>query len=133
MPEDLIEIVNKMGSFTFKIHIDHFDCGQHTAQQDHFGSTQDDNQEQHASMDNFDCESNGKLDNSQQIDNINSDTRFPQSNEILRPLESNISTNVFMSMPNGVTVIHTTLQSLFSTETSVRQYLYNYSTNVSTG
>ena len=32
MPEDLIEAINKMGTFTNKIHIDHFDCDRHTAQ-----------------------------------------------------------------------------------------------------
>ena len=43
MPEDLIEIINKMGLFTNKFHINYFDCDQCTAQQDHFGNTQHDN------------------------------------------------------------------------------------------
>ena len=34
-----------MGAFTNKTQLDHFDRDQHTAQQDHFGTTQDDNQE----------------------------------------------------------------------------------------
>ena len=83
MPADLVKAINKMGTFTNKIHIDHFDCDRHNAQQDHFSNTQDDNQEHHASMENSDPEIDGELDNSQQIDSVNSDTRFPQTNEIL--------------------------------------------------
>ena len=68
-------------------------------------------------MDNSDPESDSELDNSQQIDGMNSDTRFPQTNEILRPVESSISTNVFMSMPNGVTVwLNITVEQLSITD-----------------
>ena len=44
---------------------------------------------------------------------MKSDTRFCQTNEILCPMESSRSTNVSIIMPTGVTVIHTSLQSLF--------------------
>ena len=64
-------------------------------------------------MDNFEHKSDNELDNSQHIDGMNSNTRFPQKNEIIRSMESNMSTNVFMNMNIGVTVRHTSLQSLF--------------------
>ena len=79
-----------MGTITNKIQLDHFDCDQHTAQQDHSNTTQDDNQEHYASMDNSDHESDNDLDNSQRIDGMNSDTKFPHTIEILRPVESNM-------------------------------------------
>ena len=47
-------------------------------------------------MDKSEHESDGELDNSQQIDGMNSDTRFPQTNEVLQSLESSISTIVSM-------------------------------------
>ena len=47
-------------------------------------------------MDNSEHESDGDLDNSQQIDGMNSDTRFPHTNEILQPVGSSISTIVSM-------------------------------------
>ena len=50
MPEDLIETISKMVTFTNNIQTIHFDRDQHTAQQDYFGTTQDDNQEQYVSI-----------------------------------------------------------------------------------
>ena len=50
IPEYIIQPVNEMGTSTNKIHLDHFDRGHHTSQQDHFGNTQDDNQEHYASI-----------------------------------------------------------------------------------
>ena len=83
MPKGLIEVINKMDIFTNTIKINQFDQDQHTAQQDHFSNTQQDNKEYQASMNNSEHESNGELDNSQQIDDMYSDTRFPEKNEIL--------------------------------------------------
>ena len=76
MPENLTKTINKMGTFTNKIQINNFDCDQHTAQQDHFGNTQNDNQKQYDNMDNSEHESDDELDNSQQIDSISSDTQI---------------------------------------------------------
>ena len=45
-------------------------------------------------MDNSEHKSDGDLDNAQQIDDMNSKTRFPHTNEILRPVGSSKSTIV---------------------------------------
>ena len=74
MLEYLIKTINKIATFTNKIQVDHFDHDQHIAQQDLFGNNQDDNQEHYASTENSEHESDGELDNSQQIDGMNSDT-----------------------------------------------------------
>ena len=73
-------------------------------------------------MTNPNCESESELDNSQQIDDMNSNTRFPQSNKSLQFVESSISTNVFMSMTTGVTVyirLYSVCFYVISTITSV--------------
>ena len=140
MPEDLTKTVNEMGTVNNSIQLDHFDCDQHTAQQDHFRNTQDDNYEHYVSMDNFDYESEDDLDNSQQIDGMNSDARFLYMNEIQQLVESSISTNVSMNMPTGVTVIHTrrqygdismTIYTSVSTGYNSTSFLQRHSTVVS--
>ena len=76
MPGDLIEIINEMDTSTTKIQINHFDSDHYIAQEDHFNNTQDDNQDHCDDIDNSEDESDGGLDNSQQIDGMKSDTRF---------------------------------------------------------
>ena len=83
MLEDIIQVVNEMGTITNKIQLNHFECDHLTAQQDHFGTTQDDNQEHYAIMENFDHENDSHLDDSQQIDGMKFDTRFCQENKNL--------------------------------------------------
>ena len=76
MPEDLIKVINKMNTFTNKIRINHFDSDHYTAQEDHFGNTQqDDDQEYCDDMNNSEHEYYNKLDDSQQIDGMGSDIR----------------------------------------------------------
>ena len=70
MPEDLIEAINKTGSFTTIIQIKHFDNDQYTTQEHLFNNTQDDNQAQYDDVDNSEHESYNELDRLQQIDGI---------------------------------------------------------------
>ena len=102
-----------MDAFSNKIQIDHFDSDHHTAHDDHFGNTQDNDQKHCDDMDNFDHETYNKLDKSQQIDGIKPDTRFCQENKNLRSVKLSMSTNVSTIMPIRVSIIHTYLQSLF--------------------
>ena len=44
MFKDIIQTVNDIGIITNKIQLNHFDCDQLTVQQNHFGITQDYNQ-----------------------------------------------------------------------------------------
>ena len=60
IPDDLIKAINKMGTFINNIQINYFDCVQYTAQQDHFGNTQDNNQDYNASIDSSEHESDGE-------------------------------------------------------------------------
>ena len=83
MSEDIIQAVNEMGTITNKIQLDHFDRDQHTVQQNHFGTTQDDNQEHYVIIENFDHESSSHLEDSQQIAGTNSGTKFLRTNENL--------------------------------------------------
>ena len=39
MPEDLIEVINEMDTFTTNIQINHFDSDHYTAQEDYFDNT----------------------------------------------------------------------------------------------
>ena len=96
MPEDIIQTVNEMGKITNKIQLNHFDCDQHTVQQNHFGNTQDDNHEHYVIIKYSDHESDSHLDESQQIAGANFDTRFPHTNKILRPAGYGISTIISM-------------------------------------
>ena len=65
MSEDIIQAVNRISTITIKIQLDHFDSDQYIVQQNHFGTTQDDNQEYRVSIKNSDHESDGHLDDSQ--------------------------------------------------------------------
>ena len=60
-------------------------------------------------MDNSEHENDNELDNSKQIDGMNSDTRFPQTNKILQPVESSIS--IIVSMKYASTNISTNVFS----------------------
>ena len=83
MSEDIIQAVNKMGTITNKIQLNHFDCDQHTVQHNHFGTTQDDNQERYVIIENSDHERYGHLEASQQIAGAKSGTSFSHKNNIL--------------------------------------------------
>ena len=83
IPKDIIQAINGMVTFTNKIQLDHFDLDQRTVQQNYFGNTQDDNQEHYVTIKNFDHESEGHIDESQQIAGANTNTRFPHTNKIL--------------------------------------------------
>ena len=97
MPEDIIQAVYEMGTYTNKIDLNHFDRDQYTVHQNHFGNTPDDNQEHYVTMEHSDHESDGHLDDSQQQRaGANYDTRFLHRSEILQPVESCISTIVSM-------------------------------------
>ena len=70
MPENLIEVINEMDSFTTIIQINHFDNDHYTTQEDHFDNAQDDDQAQYDDVDNSEHESYNELDRSQQKDGI---------------------------------------------------------------
>ena len=65
MPEEIIQAVNEIGTITNTIQLDHFDSDHHIAQQNHFGATQDNNQQHYVSIKKSDHESDGHLDESQ--------------------------------------------------------------------
>ena len=92
MPKEIIQAVYEMGTITNKIHLYHFDRDHQKSQQNHFGTTHDDNQEHYVSIKNCDHESDGHLNKSQKIDGTNSDTRFPHTNGILQTVGPSIST-----------------------------------------
>ena len=64
IPDDLIEAINKMDTFTNKIQINYFDSDHYIAEEDHFDNTQNDNQEHCDDTDNSEHERYDELDNS---------------------------------------------------------------------
>ena len=64
MPEDLIETINEMDTFTTNIQINYFDSDHYTAQEDHFDNIQDDGQDQCDDVDNSEHVCYNELDSS---------------------------------------------------------------------
>ena len=140
MPKDIIQAVNEIDTITNKIQFDHFDSDQHTVQQNYFGNTQDGNQEHCISIVNSNYESDGHLDDSQQINGTNSDTKFPYTNEILPLVGSDISTIVSMKCASIDISAHVSSKCVFtdvstervSTNVSLENVYTEASTDVST-
>ena len=113
VPENLFKTINETDSFTTKIQIDQFDSDRFTAQDEHFNNTKDDDETQSNNVDNTEDESYNKLDSSQPLDYIESNTMFHQENKILLTVGSSKSMSVAMIKLTGITSTSTFLQGLF--------------------
>ena len=99
VPENLFKTINATNSSTIKIQIKQFNSKRFTAQDDHFDNTKDEGQTQTNDVDNSEDESYNELENSQQLDYIESNMMFHQRNRILLVVRSSKSTSVSMIKP----------------------------------
>ena len=124
VPEILFNTINERDPYTTKIQIYRFGSDRFIAQDDHFDDTEDNGRTRSNKVGNSEDESHDELDSPQQLDYIESNTRFHQENQILLTVESSKSTSVSMIKLNGITSTSTFLQSL------LLQYLHKAIINI---
>ena len=123
VPEDLIELTNKTVSSNNKIRNDHFDIKQSVVREDYSNNNKYDSQTPNNNKDNSEDRDTDELDNSQHLDDLESNKIVDHEDQVILTKDSYNSTSVSM---NGLTNIHTSLPSFFYSDcTNYKVYLYS--------
>ena len=109
-PGDLIEAINEEDLFNNKIQTNYFDSDHFILQDNHSDKYRDDIQNHFYNENNSEDENYDELDNSQQINDMESNTIIDQEDQVLLVEGSNNSTSVSAT---GLTSVRTCLQGLF--------------------